>query len=69
MKYDHLKKKQLGLNQLQIISECYMYFLQFSKIMKIKKNVNDKNTKCGENVYIINHVSCESRDILKMSLL
>ena len=38
-------KKELGLIPLQIISECYMYFHQFSKIMKFQKNVTDKNTK------------------------
>ena len=39
-------KKELGLILLQIISECYMYFHQFSKKnMKFQKNVTDKNTK------------------------
>ena len=42
--------------QLQIISECYMYFLKFSKI------VTDKNTNLVQNVYIVTHGSC---DILK----
>ena len=48
--------------QLQIISECCMYFLQFFKNYEIPKNVTDKITKFSENVYIVTH---GSSDILR----
>ena len=56
------RKKELGLIQLQIISECYVYFLQFSKIIKFQRLVLTKIQKLVQIVYIVIYGSC---DILK----
>ena len=56
------RKKRLGLIQLQIISECYVYFLQFSKIIKFQRLVLTKIQNLVQIVYIVIYGSC---DILK----
>ena len=56
MKYDHLKK-EMGLLQLQIISDCY--FLQFSLIMKLKTKLLIRIRNSVQNVYIVT-IGCDS---------
>ena len=55
LEYNHLKK-ELGLLQVQIISECYFFQL---KKYEIQKNVTDKNTKFSALCVYLTHGLCE----------
>ena len=46
-------------SQLQIISKCYMYFLQFLKIMKFQKMLLTKIQNSVQNVFIVTHGPCD----------
>ena len=54
-------KKQLGLLQLHVISECY--FLQFSKIIKFQQMLLTRIRNSVQNAYSVTHGLCEIYEI------